>query len=894
MLTNLDRHSVELPPTTTVTKRLKLQYDYGIAIRRGLRSGRHRGLISVLTSAALLWGAAETALQADGPPAATPGESVIAGWSSLGAMPPPAWDGQTLLFKSAQGTLAITALSDNVVRVHFTTAKSFGRNLSYAVINRHGGEASANARIGLDSTVLQTPALQVLIQQNPLRISFADVSGKTLDADDSDQGMAFGYGGFRVTKRLRDDEHVYGLGEKSGRLDKRGWALGGYNYVMWNSDTYAHDSSTDPMYVSVPFFMVLRNGQAHGVFLDNTWHGFFDIGHDFQGLLTFGAVGGDLDYYFINGPDPKQVIERYTTLTGRMPLPPLWSLGYNQCRYSYYPESMVRLVASTFREKEIPADVIWLDIHYLDNYKPFTWNHERFPDPKKMISELRAQHFHVVSILDPHPKAEKGYAPYDEGMAGNYFVKNPDGSVYEAPVWPSLAEKNPGPSVFPDFSNPAARTWWGSLYQGLLDAGIAGIWNDMDEPSVFDTPYGTMPSDAVFDNEGQPTNHDEIHNVYGQLMSHATFDGLSRLRPNQRPFVLTRASFAGGQRYAAVWTGDSTSDWSSLRQSLSTLLGLGLSGFPFVGSDIGGFVGAPSGELYTRWLQFGVFCPFMRSHSDLNSPGKEPWAFGYRDEAINKRAIELRYELLPYIYNAMEQASETGVPALRPLFLEFPEDKHVTGIDDEFLFGADLLVAPVLHEGVNERDVYLPAGDWFDYWTGHPFAGSQTVHLPVTLDSIPMFVRSGGFIFLQPVVQSTDQMPGNALQVLIAPAAESASTLYEDDGETLAYRNGNFMKRHFRQVHDARQTTIEISAPEGLYRPAPRNLVLKLWSANEPKTVSLEISDNPSGKIQLPQLTADTITNSPSGWSLADGLLTIKEADHFAPMRFTVEYQPLR
>jgi alpha-glucosidase len=284
----------------------------------------------------------------------------------------------------------------------------------------------------------------------------------------------------------------------------------------------------------------------------------------------------------------------------------------------------------------------------------------------------------------------------------------------------------------------------------------------------------------------------------------------------------------------------------------------------------------------------------MRSHSDLNSPSKEPWAFGYRAEAINKRAIELRYELLPYIYNVIEQASETGLPALRPLFLEFPKDEHVTGIDDEFLFGADLLVAPVLHEGVKERDVYLPAGEWFDYWTGRPFTGGQTIHLPVTLNSIPMFVRSGGFIFRQPVVQSTDQMPGNSLQILVASATESASTIYEDDGETLAYQNGKFMKRRFQQVCDAHQTTIEISSPEGSYRPAPRNLVLELWSASEPKNISLETSNNPSEKISLPQLTADTITNSPSGWLLADGLLTIKEADHFVPMRFTVEFQPSR
>ena len=826
-----------------------------------------------------------------GPSSALTASNVVStGWQSLGGMGVPVWDGQTLLFHSGQGTLAITPLSDDVVRVHFTTAQSFGRDHSYAVVNHDLGAVSVKVETGSNSTTLVTASVKVTLQQSPLRISFANAAGEILDADDSGRGIAFAAdGAFCVAKQLSDDEHVYGLGEKNGRLDKRGWKLGGYNYVMWNSDTYGYDSSTDPLYVSIPFYLVTRHGQAHGIFLDNTCRSFFDIGHEQPDLLTFGATGGELNYYFINGPDPKKVIERYTDLTGRMPLPPLWSLGYNQCRYSYYPESRVRLLADTFRIKKIPADVIWLDIHYQDNYKPFTWNHKRFPDPKKMISDLRAQDFHVVTIVDPHPKKEKGYAPYDEGIAGNYFVKNPDGSVYAAPVWPAHAEENPGPSVFPDFSNPAARQWWGSLYKSFLDLGVAGIWNDMDEPAIFDVPGGTMPLDVVFDNEGQPATHREIHNVYGQLMSRATFEGLSRLRPHERPFVLTRASFAGGQRYAAVWPGDNTSDWSSLRQSISTLLGLGLSGFPFVGCDIGGYAGAPDGELYARWLQAGVFFPFMRSHTEFGSPAKEPWSFGYRYEAINKRSIELRYELLPYIYNVMEQASETGLPALRPLFLEFPDDQQVAGTDDEFMFGGDLLVAPVLHEGVTERDIYLPKGGWFDYWTGQEFTGGQTIHRPVTLDTIPLFVRGGGFIFRQPVVQSTGEMPGNPLQVLIAPAGESESLFYEDNGASLDYRQGDFMKRRFHQTSEVQLTTIEISGPDGAFRPAARDLMLETWMDHQPKNVSLQIGDEVTGNNSLPYLAADALAKSSHGWSFADGLLTVKDHDRFQPMRFTIE-----
>ncbi|HEV2454111.1 MAG TPA: glycoside hydrolase family 31 protein, partial [Verrucomicrobiae bacterium] len=758
------------------------------------------------------------------------------GWSSLGAMSLPNWDGKTLLYRSAQGTLAVTPLSDDVVRVRFTRGQDFGRDLSYAVVNRDFGSPTVKADIQPEVTTLTTVSLKVVIRQSPLRISFANAKGDILDSDDPLRGMSFAGSEFRIAKKLANDEHVYGFGEKTGRLDKRGWQLGGYNYVMWNSDTPSYDSSTDPLYVAIPFFMVTRGGAAHGIFLDNTWRSFFDVGREDQHLLTFGADGGDLDYYFINGPDPKKVIERYTALTGRMPLPPLWSLGYQQCRWSYYPESRVRLLADTFRQKQVPSDGIWLDIHYLQDYVPFTWNHERFPNPKKMLSDLRAQGFHVVTILDGHPPALKGYKPYDEGIAGNYFVKNPDGSVFEGPVWPSNAGNHPM-SVFPDFSNPATRKWWGGLYKNLLDDGVAGIWNDMNEPSVFNTLNGTMPDDIVFNNEGQPATSLQMHNTFGQLMSRATFEGLSHLQPDKRAFVLTRSTFAGGQRYSALWTGDSATDWPALRQSVSMLLGLGISGYPFVGADIGGFGQMPSAELLTRWLQTAVFYPFMRMHTPIDTPDKEPWSFGWKYEAVNKRAIELRYELLPYIYNIMQQASETGVPALRPLFLDFPDDPQTAKTDDEFMFGSDLLVAPVLWEGAQSRGVYLPAGDWYDYWTGQHFSGPATFSADVTLDSIPIYVRGGGFIFRQPVVQNTGLMPGNPLRVLIAPGT-SGSSLYEDDGESLKYRHGDFMRREFHQISSPGQRIFEVSAPEGSWRPAKRDLILETWTDRAPSVVS--------------------------------------------------------
>ncbi len=777
-----------------------------------------------------------------------------AGWNSLGDFPTPAREAGGLAFRNEQGVVSVTALGPSVVRVRFVPGQAFGRDHSYAIVNRNLGDAGATVEIGARQSTLTTRALRVSVQHAPFRVSIATATGEVIDADDAEMGTAFAGRRVRVWKELRPEDHVYGLGEKTGRLDKRGWGLGGSAYAMWNTDTYGYDASTDPIYASIPFYMVLRGGRAHGIFLDNTFRSFFDIGKESQHLLSFGAEDGELDYYFIDGPDPKGVIERYTTLTGRMPLPPRWALGYHQSRYSYFPESRLRLLADTSREKRVPADVLWLDIHYLDGYTPLTWNHERFPDPKKLLADLRAQGFRVVTIVDPHPKKEMGYAPYDSGLANDAFVKNPDGSVFEGNVWPSNAEKNPRPSVFPDFSKASVRDWWGGLYKEYLDYGVAGIWNDMNEPAVFREPAHTMPPELRHDNEGQPTDHRESHNVYGMLMTRSTFEGLSRLRPQARPFVLTRASFAGGQRYSAIWPGDNVSDWSHLRATIPMLAGLGLSGFAFVGSDIGGFAETATAELYTRWLQLGVFYPFMRSHTTLGTPDQEPWSYGARREATNRRAIELRYELLPHVYSEMQAASETGVPAFRPLFLEFPQDPATYALDDQILFGRDLLVAPVLREEATERELYLPAGDWYDFWTGAKQAGGRRIKVSVEIETLPIFVRSGGFVFRQGVVQHSGEMAGQPLRVFVYPAAKSQATLYEDEGEGLGYRDGEFLRRRFAQIRTGESVSLEVGAAEGRFRPAARSLELRVRSERPASQVALAgqelaalAADSPAG-----------------------------------------------
>ena len=417
-------------------------------------------------------------------------------------------------------------------------------------------------------------------------------------------------------------------------------------------------------------------------------------------MLALGAVGGPVDYYVIAGPAPKDVVRAYGWLTGVSPLPPRWALGFQQSRYSYGTEAEVRAIAGRLRSDRIPADALYLDIDYQDRNRPFTVDRQAFPDLGRLLGDLQRQQFHVVMITDLHIAAapDQGYAPYDSGQALGAFVRRPDGATFVGEVWP-------GAAVFPDFSRTAVRDWWGELYAGLLQQGASGFWNDMNEPALFATRSKTLPLDTVHRIESagfrpRDASHAELHNVFGMLNSQATYEGLLRLQPDQRPFVLTRASYAGGQRYAATWTGDNSSSWNHLSLAVAQQLNLGLSGFAYVGADVGGFTGAaPSPELLTRWLQVGAFNPVFRDHADKGKPAQEPWVGGEAQLAIRRRYIEERYRLLPYLYGLAEENSRSGLPIMRPVFLEYPQvldgtDPSHQGVGAQFMLGPDLLVAP--------------------------------------------------------------------------------------------------------------------------------------------------------------------------------------------------------
>jgi alpha-glucosidase len=723
------------------------------------------------------------------------------GWVSLGNVSSIKTLPQGVEITAQRGKVRISALSSNVIRVRYAPRGEFPPEHSFAVLPGAFPQSSTiRVEQNADSVLVKTDTIQVKILRSPLRLMFLDSSGATISQDQPGSPVSFNGEAFRVWKSMPEDEHYFGLGDKSGSLDHRNLA-----FTMWNTDAFGWQESTDPLYKTIPFFLSMRGGSAYGIFLDNTYRSNFDFGKESRESYSFGADGGELDYYFLYGPDPKRVIQDFTTLVGRTPLPPLFALGYQQCRYSYFPEARVREVAAEFRKRKIPADVIYLDIDYQQNNRPFTIDRERFPTFEQMVGDLKAEGFKVVVITDLHLAKLAGYKPYDEGIKNGYFVKNPDGSTFVGKVWP-------GDAVFPDFTREAVRNWWGTLYSDFVNMGIRGFWNDMNEPSVFERLDKTMPLDNVHSVEGRKTDHREIHNVFGMQNARATYEGMLRLQPDVRPFVLTRAAYAGTQRYASTWTGDNSSTWNHMRLSIPQLLNLGLSGYSFVGDDIGGFAGSPTPELLTRWMELGAFNPIYRNHAAKGSRDREPWVDGPEHEAIRRHYIELRYQLLPYIYTSIEQTSRTGVPLMRPMFLDFPHEQEFENADTEFMFGPDLLVAPKVIEFVGPYEVRLPDGPWYDLWTGQPVTG-KVQHSDPPLGTLPVYVRGGAILPEQPVVQNASEIPQGPLHIAVYPGPDCKGSLYQDDGNTLAYRRGDFLRMEFTcSVHqDSLDFTISTS-----------------------------------------------------------------------------------
>lgn len=726
--------------------------------------------------------------------------------------------GNQYFFTDGRSTVCITVLSDEIVRVRMAPQAIFLPDFSYAVIQSDFRISRIDFSEDDQFYCISTNTVNCRVRKDNFHVSFSDRDEVIVLEDEIPMHWEENtdFGGYYVycTKKAQEEESFFGLGDKPTEFNIRG-----KRFTMWGSDTYAFAKDQDPLYRNIPFYLGLNNGISYGLFFDNTFRSYFDFCHEETNQVSFWADGGELNYYYIHGPHMMDVVKRYSTITGTHPMPPMWALGYHQCRWSYFPEKKVTDIARTFREKSIPCDAIYLDIDYMDGYRCFTWNKKYFPDPKRMIRELHADGFQTVVIIDPGIKVDENYFVYKEGKEHNYFCRRSDDYFMEGHVWPGRCQ-------FPDFTNPEVRTWWGGLFKESVDIGVAGIWNDMNEPAVFG--LGTFPNDVRHNYDGTRGSHRKAHNVYGMQMVRATYEGLKKLQVNKRPFTITRSGYAGVQRYSSVWTGDNVASWEHLRLANTMCQRLSISGISFCGSDIGGFTGEPDGELFTRWIQLGVFSPLMRAHSAGDTPEREPWSFGKKYEDICRTYIELRYKLLPYIYSAFWEHHRYGFPILRPLIMHEQGRAENHFLQDEFTLGDKILVFPVFEPGCESVEVYLPEGDWYSYHTCELLKGGHTHTVQTPLEILPMFIKAGSVIPEYPVMQYTNQFELEEQQLNVYYSSyEVNSFMYEDHGDNYAYEQHIYLEKKFNVTGTDNLMQVQ-QVVEGLHTPRYEHYRIKI------------------------------------------------------------------
>ncbi|MES3017381.1 MAG: glycoside hydrolase family 31 protein [Bacteroidota bacterium] len=727
-------------------------------------------------------------------------------------------DGNNFYFSDGNSKVEVRVISDEIIRVRMAPQGVFLEEFSYAVESLEHKVTVFKLEDENDVYRVETNSVSCVIRKSDFKISFEDIQGRLINEDIEPMHWEENtdFGGYYVyaTKRCQPAEAFYGLGDKSSNLNLRG-----DRFVNWNTDAYSFGKGEQPLYRTIPFYMGINEGVSYGIFFDNTFKSQFDFAQQENDKISFWADGGEMQYYYIHGPHIMDVVKRYHTLTGTHQMPPKWALGFHQCRWSYFPEKKVKDIARNFRERKIPCDAIYLDIDYMDGYRCFTWNRKYFPDPQRMIKELADDGFKTVVIIDPGIRVDENYSVFKEGKQNNYFCRRCDDYFMEGHVWPGRCQ-------FPDFTNPKVRTWWGGLFKELVDAGVAGVWNDMNEPAVFGA--GTFPNDVRHNYDGFHGSHRKAHNVYGMQMVRATYEGLKKLQKNKRPFTITRAGYSGVQRYASVWTGDNVASWEHLQIGIVQLQRLSMSGIPFCGTDIGGFSGEPDAELFARWIQMGVFSPFMRAHSAGDTAEREPWSFGSEFEEINRKFIGLRYRLMPYIYSVFWEHHKHNFPILRPLVMQEQGNVITHSIQDIFTFGDKILVAPVTDPGARNKNVFLPTGKWYNYWTHDMIEGGGEYLADAPIDSMPIFIKAGSVIPESPLMQYVGEFEIDELMFQIYYSDyEANSFYYEDHDDTFAFEQDIYLEKKYVVKGDAASMTITQSI-EGLFTPRYETYDLKI------------------------------------------------------------------
>lgn len=739
-----------------------------------------------------------------------------------------------LILRCEHGALRLTVIAPNCLQVrwlprHGRASDKFPVPFSYAVAKVTWPDVPFKITETDETITLDAGEIVGTITRLTGRVCFANHEGLALGGDAN--GIAWRSGQSRLSRTLPSTSEAMcvGLAEQPVGLDVRG-----QRYRMWGTSPTRYERGTIPLYYTIPFYIDVYSDRAAGYFWDNPSRGWIDAGKTDPKQMTFESESGELRYYVFSGASVADILARYTELTGRMPLPPSWALGLHQSRWSYTPADRVREIAVGFRKRKIPCDAIHLDIDYMDGYRVFTWDRTRFPSPAVLVGDLLAEGFKTVVILDPGLKADPQYTVDKSGLKEDVFIKYPNGKPFEGPVWA-------GKSHFPDFTNPKTRGWWAAQFESLAKIGVAGVWNDMNEPVLFNLGNDRqMPDSVLHSFEGQGATHVEAHNLYGTAMARASRDGLERWWPDKRPFNITRSAYAGAQRYASSWTGDNSSTWDHLRLSISMTLNCGLSGMAFTGPDTGGFGGDTEAELFTRWIELSALLPFFRIHTSKNTSDQEPWSFGQPYEDIARKYIELRYRLLPYLYSTFAQCAQTGLPIVRPLFMADPSDPELRKVEDAFLLGDNLLSAPIVEKGAKAREVYLPKGHWYNFWTQAMFEGGQTIKAEAPLDTLPLYVRAGAVIPLWPVQQYVGQGSVEELQ-LKAYAGDGEVTLYEDAGEGLAYQHGEYRWLYFTCATQPNGGLTLTWRRAGQYDPKYQRIRVEVFGIRtEPQSIRLD------------------------------------------------------
>ncbi len=700
--------------------------------------------------------------------------------------------------------LELTVLRDSVIRFRFGTRGILEDDFSYAIDpENYTGYNHLEVSENKNFYIVTTAKLIIKIEKISLQTKILDTEGHLINEDELgfhyEESFPLGGNIVKMNKRSYPGEAFYGLGDKPVHLNLRG-----KRFSNWATDSYAFGKDTDPIYKTVPFYIGLKDKKAYGIFYDNTFKSSFDFCQDRLDVTSFWAPGGEMNYYFIYGPEMGEVVQSYTHLTGKPELPPLWTLGFQQCKWSYYPESTVKEITRKFRELRIPCDGIYLDIDYMDGFRCFTWNKDYFPDPKRMVRELLQDGFKTIVIIDPGIKIDQDYWVYKEALEHNYFCKRADGPDMIGKVWP-------GECAFPDYTNPEVREWWAGLFKELVaDIGVRGVWNDMNEPAVMEVPGKTFPDDVRHDYDGHPCSHRKAHNIYGTQMARATYEGVKKYVFPKRPLVITRSAYSGAQRYTSSWTGDNVATWEHLWIANNQVQRMCLGGMSFTGTDIGGFAEQPTGELFVRWIQLGVFHPFCRVHSSGHHGDQEPWSFDDEITDITRKFIELRYTLLPYLYTAFYEYATEGVPMLKPLVYFDQDDPHTHYRCDEFIFGNNILVCPILEPNSKGRRMYLARGRWYNFWTEEALEGGRELWVDADIDQIPMFVQEGAIIPRYPVQQYVGERNIDELKLDVYYAQNVLdSQVYEDANDGYDYKKGRYSLRNFKLRGKASDITIQ-------------------------------------------------------------------------------------